>query len=158
MRIGITGHQDIQADVVPHIEEALKELISGRGRDFSGVSSLAAGADQLFASIVLDQGGSLHVIVPCEGYETTFAEKRDLDRFKTLISHDVEVETLDYAEPSEEAYLSAGRAVVDNSDVLIAVWDGNPAAGKGGTGDIVAYARTRGVDVKVVWPLELVRQ
>jgi hypothetical protein len=41
---------------------------------------------------------------------------------------------------------------VDRSDVLLAVWDGRPARGFGGTGDVVAYARRRGVPVEVVWP------
>jgi hypothetical protein len=41
---------------------------------------------------------------------------------------------------------------VDRSDVLLAVWDGQPARGPGGTGDVVAYARARGTPVEVVWP------
>jgi hypothetical protein len=43
-------------------------------------------------------------------------------------------------------------AVVQRSDVLLAVWDGLPARWFGGTGDVVAYARERGVPVEVVWP------
>ncbi|MFG2222777.1 hypothetical protein [Streptomyces sp. NPDC048644] len=37
-------------------------------------------------------------------------------------------------------------------DRLIAVWDGQPARGYGGTADVVAYARSTGVPVEVVWP------
>jgi hypothetical protein len=33
--------------------------------------------------------------------------------------------------------------------VLIALWDGQPSRGKGGTAEIVAYARQRGIPV--VW-------
>jgi hypothetical protein len=47
------------------------------------------------------------------------------------------------------AYLSCGRHIVDSSDVLIAIWDGAPARGPGGTGDIVAYARER--LVPIIW-------
>jgi hypothetical protein len=35
---------------------------------------------------------------------------------------------------------------------LVAVWDGQPAAGKGGTADIVDYARRHGIEVRIVWP------
>lgn len=35
---------------------------------------------------------------------------------------------------------------------LIAVWDGQPAAGFGGTADVVAYARNHDIVVTVVWP------
>ena len=31
---------------------------------------------------------------------------------------------LDHAEPSEEAFLAAGESVVDNCEMVIAVWDG----------------------------------
>lgn len=43
----------------------------------------------------------------------------------------------------QAAYEACGRHVVDHSDALLAVWDGEPSAGRGGTGDIVAYARAR---------------
>jgi len=36
----------------------------------------------------------------------------------------------------EDAYMAAGRRVVDLSDVMIAVWNAKPAKGKGGTADI----------------------
>ena len=40
-----------------------------------------------------------------------------------------------------EAFLAAGRYIVDHCDVLFAVWDGLPAGAMGGTGDVVEYAR-----------------
>jgi hypothetical protein len=44
-----------------------------------------------------------------------------------------------------EAYAAAGHAVLDRSDVLVAVWAGQGAHGTGGTGELVALARERGV-------------
>lgn len=43
----------------------------------------------------------------------------------------------------ERAYEAAGRYVVDHCDMLLAVWDGRPARGRGGTAEIIAYARRR---------------
>jgi len=37
----------------------------------------------------------------------------------------------------DESYERVGRMVVEQSDVLIAIWDGEPAAGRGGTTQIV---------------------
>jgi hypothetical protein len=48
--------------------------------------------------------------------------------------------------------MDGGRAVVDRSSVLIAVWDGQPSRGLGGTADVVTYARQRGVPITVIWP------
>jgi len=59
---------------------------------------------------------------------------------------------LDYERPSEEAFMAGGKAVVDGCDILLAVWDGKPAAGLGGTADVVAYAKESGKPIEVIWP------
>jgi hypothetical protein len=152
MRLGISGHQDIAPEVVAYVRPILIRLINEQEGYVVGVSSLAAGADQLFATLILEQGGSVHAIIPCREYERTFSDQDRLNHFKSLLARAREIETLAYAEPSEEAFLEAGHRVVDNAELLIAVWDGQPAAGKGGTADIVDYARRRSVEVRVVWP------
>jgi hypothetical protein len=48
--------------------------------------------------------------------------------------------------------MAAGRSVADRSDLLLAVWDGAPAAGFGGTADVIRYARERSKAVEIVWP------
>lgn len=51
----------------------------------------------------------------------------------------------------DEAYLQAGYFIAENSDLLIALWDGNEAQGKGGTGDIVQKALEYKKPVIHVW-------
>jgi hypothetical protein len=68
------------------------------------------------------------------------------------------VERLPFVESTEQAHLAAGQAVVDRSERLVAVWDGKPARGIGGTADIVSYARQKGVPVIVLWPEGAMRQ
>jgi hypothetical protein len=53
------------------------------------------------------------------------------------------------AETRDEAYERAGRRIIDESDVVVALWNGGPSGGRGGTAEIVEYARDRGVPV--VW-------
>jgi hypothetical protein len=158
MKIGITGHQDIPAEALEYITHGINEVLDGVKDGLIGVSSLAVGADQMFASLVLDRGGRLEIVLPSSGYETTFPNSEDLRRFHSLLARASTVETLSFAEPCEEAYLAAGCRVADLSEVLLAVWDGEPAKGKGGTGDIVEYAKRRGVQVKVVWPAGIARR
>jgi hypothetical protein len=157
MRLGISGHQDLSTEVVSYVRPILTRVISEKNGNVVGVSSLAVGADQLFANTILEQGGSLHAIIPCRRYESTFSEPESLNQFKFLLARAQEIETLEYPEPCEEAFLDAGHRVVDSSDLLIAVWDGRPAAGKGGTADIVAYARRQNREVRVVWPTGVAR-
>ena len=47
---------------------------------------------------------------------------------------------------------AAGKAIAERSDLVLAVWDGRPAGGLGGTADVVKYARERGTTVAVIWP------
>ena len=131
-------------------------MLSEVARPIIGACSLAVGADQVFAEEVLAAGGSLHIIVPALDYESTFS-RHSLVRFQQLLAIAATVEVLDFETSSEEAFLAAGRRVVELADVMLAVWDGQPARGLGGTADIVAYAKKRGVRVQVVWPTGLVR-
>lgn len=52
----------------------------------------------------------------------------------------MKIEVLPRKASDEESYLAAGQKVVDLSNMMIAVWNGKPAAGLGGTADIVDYA------------------
>jgi hypothetical protein len=92
------------------------------------------------------------VVVPARKYRDGFAEEDARRGYDELIARRTYLQELEYVESTEEAHMAGGRAVVDNSDVLVAVWDGQPARGHGGTADVMAYARQRGVRVEVIWP------
>ncbi|MBT1173907.1 hypothetical protein JS528_11320 [Bifidobacterium sp. MA2] len=152
MRIGVTGHQHIPQEAMAYVTNGIDELLRRYdGEDVVGLSSMAWGADQLFADAVLRAGHRLDAIIPCRGYRTTFDE-RGLAAYDRLMERVRTAVTLDFPGPSEDAFLAAGKRVVDESDVLVALWDGLPAAGKGGTGDAVAYAKARRKPVVIIWP------
>lgn len=152
MKIGVSGHQRIPAAARRYIHSEIVNLVRANSLDLEGISSLASGADQLFASTVLAAGGQLHVVLPSSKYEESFATTRDANTFLELLGKASIVETLAYPQPSQEAFFNAGRRVVDLSDLLVAVWDGKPPRGRGGTGDIVQYAREIGKPFKTIWP------
>ena len=156
--IGVTGHQDIPALALEFIENGIRGALEEFRGEFVGITSLAAGADQVFARIVLEMGGSLRVIIPSEQYETTFAEEGPRRQFEFLLQRAGDVETLSHDSPSENAYLAAGKRIADLSDVLVAIWDGEEAKGKGGTADTVRYARKRRIKVIVIWPSGIDRE
>lgn len=117
-----------------------------------GVTSLAAGSDQIFADCVLELGGKLRVVIPCKDYEGSFTSPDDLANYHRLLRVAAPVIILRHARPTEAAYWDAGKRVVNQADVVLAVWDGQPAAGLGGTGDVVRYATEQRRVVIVVWP------
>ncbi len=151
--IGITGHQKLPPAARSFVDAGIRRLLSVRGGpDLHGVTSLAAGADQLFATLVLEWDGALEVIVPAADYESTFTDWEQRAAYYELLRRASSVERLPFSHSSEDAFWAAGRAVADRSDVLVAVWDGRPSRGLGGTGDVVDYAQSRGTEVHVIWP------
>lgn len=155
MRVGVTGHRDLGGAA-----EFVAAVVRVRFAATSGlvvVTCLAAGADQMAASIALELGGGLEVVIPCDDYEATFSGGPALAAFEALVVAAGHVERLAFDHPCEDAFMAGGRRVVDRSDRLLAVWDGAPSQGLGGTADVVAYARRRGVPVEVVWPAGVTR-
>jgi len=150
--IGITGHRGLPPRTQALITAVLrKELEPHAGAELVGVSCLAGGPDQLFARTVLHLGGTLEVVVPAEQYRDGL-EPDEQQGYDELLAEAKHVERLPFIESTEQAHLAAGQAVADRSDRLVAVWDGKPARGIGGTADVVSYARHRGVPVIVLWP------
>ena len=75
-RIGSTGHQQLPAEALDSIIAALRKILDAEALhgDLVGYTSLAAGADQLFARMLIEAHGELRVIVPSSDYEETFAD------------------------------------------------------------------------------------
>jgi hypothetical protein len=150
--IGVTGHQDIPDNALDFIEDGIRRTLEEFRGDFVGITSLAAGADQIFARIVLTIGGSLRAVIPSARYESAFEEQATRRQYELLLEGAAEIETLPFDSPCQSAYLAAGKRIVDLSDMLVAIWDGKEAKGKGGTADTVRYARKQGIKVIVIWP------
>lgn len=143
MRIGVTGHQHFgDQPTTGWVRTAINHVLGEHVADLVGVSSLAAGADQIFAALVLERHGALEVVLPFPEYrEHSLPENDDRRLYDTLIAQARVDVLLREGRSDEEAYLHAGREVVSRCKLLLAVWDGAPARGLGGTGDIVNYAR-----------------
>lgn len=141
MKISITGHQNIgDKEVVNWVKKELRRIIKDLGNITNSYSSLAVGADQIFAEIMINSNINLTAVIPCEGYRNTF-ENDTVKDYDILLRKAEDVIVLDYSEPSEKAFYEAGKYVLNNCDILIAVWNGQKARGLGGTGDIVELAK-----------------
>lgn len=150
--VGITGHQDLSPDCAQLVRRHIADELDALTAPIVGHSSLAAGADQLFAEAVLERGWQIKALLPSENYEASFTDPAALVRFREFLSRAVTTTRLSHTHASEEAYWEAGQEIVNQTDVLLAVWDGRPAGGLGGTADVVAYGRAKGKSVKVIWP------
>jgi hypothetical protein len=164
VRIGVTGHRTLID--AKRIASSVKSVLDDLDRKQRGllhryliVSPLAEGADRLVARVVLNWKGKsnpgglfpprLKVVLPMteEPYYETFSQdhrQSSIDEFKTLFSQAAETEVIPAASDRHEAYERVGRKIVENCDVLIAIWDGRESRGRGGTAEIVAFAKASG--------------
>ena len=168
--VGVTGHRaDMLAggavdilrerirDTLTLIEKAGNALLE-RERDCFApaqarrrfVSPIADGADQIAAEVALELGWELQAILPFrrDQYRASLANHGARERFDALLAQASCLLELP-GDPDEglDAYVMTGRATVAHCDVLIAVWDGKPPRGRGGTGEVVQLALTRGTAI-----------
>ena len=134
------------------------------------VSPLAEGADQIAvdgffeAVFPAEVGRRLEVVLPfgLEAYAGTFlsAEAAHVMRVR-LAQASAQMILSDWAPPEgdkatpmaaywrDRRFATLGSILLDQSDLLIAIWDGLPVRGRGGAADVVAEAVSRGM--RVVW-------
>lgn len=155
LRVGVTGHRRMPDD--PRLAERVAEAVARirelaepphRPVRFTAVSALAEGADRLVAETILrEPGGALHAVLPLtrEDYADDFEEPESRREFAALLDAASRVSVLPPCATRDAAYEAAGVRVVDEVDALIALWDGLPARGQGGTAHVVALARDRGL-------------
>jgi hypothetical protein len=167
LRVGVTGHRanklgpaaaDRLRPLVRAALERLKVLLDRMQGERGGaarailriVSPLAEGADRMVASEGLALGAELLSPLPFPrlSYRRDFADPASLAEFDALILRATTAIELDGRYDTEEtrkvAYAAVGEFVVDESDVVIALWDGEASGGQGGTAEIVDSARRKG--------------
>lgn len=150
--VGVTGHRFL-AEVEKlraAVEEALDRIRSAFPRAaLALLSPLAEGADRLVAEAVLERGGTLVVPLPLpvDDYMSDFETEESRAQFGFLLSRAAAVIHPSPAADRDEAYEQVGMYVLDNCNVLIALYDGQAAQGRGGTADIVARALDRAMPV-----------
>lgn len=167
---GLAAIRERIAEVLACVAEAVKEFGSSPEAAFyapgppilRALSPLAEGADRDFAEAALARGYELCCIMPFaqgafeEDFHPPEAMAPDaLERFRDLLARAGEDGKLTKFELDgarshrAEAYQAAGRLVLNQSDLLIVVWDGGGANGVGGTVDTLRQAVE--FDVPVLW-------
>ena len=155
--IGAVGHRDIfPAD--GKLTSAIRSECQKLKKDFGGspfviLSSLAEGADRMIARIAVDELGADLIAVlpmPADDFAQDFLTDDSKSEFFSLLKEALYVK---YAPVQDGAawktpgdardgqYARAGAIVADHAQILIAIWDGLPARGTAGTGEVVSWFR-----------------
>lgn len=147
--VGVTGHANLDEPTSDLVLEALTDVLTPYQTDLVGITCLARGADQVFADVIVRLGASLEVVVPAEDYFDRIPNDEDRARCDAYLASAAAVHQMPSQHAGREAYSAASRAVIERSEVIVAVWDGSTESG---TGEAVAIAQELGRDVLVVWP------
>ena len=142
--VGFTGHRRV-ADPVrirQQIAVALDSLLAHEKVEWLAVSSVAEGSDMVFAEEVLKRKLQWEALLPLPAtdFKSDFNEQK-WGEVEDLLEKANHVRVVAQEGNREESYLDCGIETVNACDVLVAIWDGEPARGPGGTADIVTFAR-----------------
>jgi hypothetical protein len=170
LRIGITGHIGLDPAKMAQLDRGIEEAIQHIERTFpkrylTVFSPLAVGADRLVARKLLERKGSrLIAVLPIpeadylDDFGPTDVHREDYEgaearqEFRHWLSHRaIETIVVPASATRNESYEKAGFYIAEYSDVMIAVWDGLPSQGRGGTAEIVAKAKALGKPICHIW-------
>jgi hypothetical protein len=162
--VGITGHRlnQLPPEAHPAIEAAIgyamalaqaaAEAANGAPVAAALVSAIAEGADRFAAQRALRMKWRLETPLPftVDRYVEDFEQEDSQLEFRTLLARSKRVEVSPAAhQPSPAPYAAVGEMIVAWSDVLIAVWNGAPPKGPGGTAEVAA--RMADLGRPVIW-------
>jgi 8-oxo-dGTP pyrophosphatase MutT (NUDIX family) len=149
-RIGFSGHQDLGNEATrAFVAQSLRELLmsyleqaNACNQELLLYAALAPGADQLCITIALELAIAVEAVIPCAEYERIFTDADAVSAYHQLLARCRKIHPLPAQQCSDEAFLEAGHWIVEHADLVLLVWNGYPAAGKGGTADVASYARS----------------
>ncbi len=149
------------------VSDAIAERLEALHAGF-GYASAACGSDILFLEAMLERQAEVHVILPYGGEEFVRASVDIIPgapwaaRFERVLARATRVTTateqrslgatvtLDYANMLLVGLATIRAQQLGTEPTLLAVWDGRPGDGPGGTATIVRRWRELGHDVEVV--------
>ncbi|HTW94348.1 MAG TPA: hypothetical protein VMD30_06130 [Tepidisphaeraceae bacterium] len=156
--ISLTGHRDLIPEHIPHLESAVRQVFTALlarcpATRLILLSQLAEGADQLVVRVAAEMKLTILGVLPMplELYRSDFDTPDSLQRFEqsvalcsAIIQHPVPPphthnDAFTSGPARDACYAAAGAWTLTHSHLLLALWDGAPAGGAGGTGEIVQY-------------------
>ncbi len=118
------------------------------------ITGMALGVDMICAEIVLGlknkyKDVQLECAIPCLNQEKRWLAVQQR-RYNDILNKADYITYVNKNEYTEECMNERNKYMVDNSDVVIAVWNGKPS----GTGNTVLMAKNSGKKIRVVNPYE----
>ena len=155
--IGVTGHRNLIESELPHLRQVVRQFFEQLQSEYpalplSLLSPLAAGADQLVASVALELNIPVVALlpIPLDMYREDFDCKTELAQFETLLAQcqllelslihaDNNADITDAKHARNLQYAQVGIFTSSHCHILLALWDGSDNGYLGGTAQVVSY-------------------
>ena len=111
------------------------------------ISGMALGIDTLFALVAIDNHIPLECAIPCLHQDKMWVQS-SRNQYKKILSASQFQTLVTNSEYTQYCMQRRNEYMVDNCDLLIAVWDGT----SGGTANCVRYAVERGTKIIYINP------
>ncbi|NYT05590.1 MAG: hypothetical protein GKC04_04355 [Methanomicrobiales archaeon] len=159
IRIGVTGQRTLAdelqiRDAIRQVLSRLDQILHDTPHRYIAISSLSEGSDRVLADEVLlwPSGGTadaaeLHLLLPVDvgTYLDECSTHASRESCRLLLDRSASVDVVAGEERERESVCEEiGHLIVQYCDVLVAIWDGKPAISRGGTAEMVKYARIVG--------------
>ncbi|AFZ11366.1 hypothetical protein Cri9333_0392 [Crinalium epipsammum PCC 9333] len=157
--VGVTGHrpQKLAPANVCYSDEVLKQLTRlalihlRKLEPCQVITGMALGWDCAIAIAALHLEIPVVAAVPFEGQELQWPEQSQI-RYKKILrkisANNGEIVIVSQGGYSGEKMLLRDEYIVDNSKIILALWDGGAS---GGTAHTVKYAKKKKLDIVNVW-------
>lgn len=139
VKIGVTGHRPKRLAKMTEINKVTDwldlqfyEHVDNPDDDFVLITGMAQGVDQIAAHEALLFGGRIWNYYPY---------KRKMHEIEDYLNTKADKIRYEYEKYVPQCYIDRDRRIVDDCDILFAVWDGEK---KGGTWQTIEYARKIG--------------
>jgi len=164
MKIAITGHRpnklgndyDLASPLIEKIDMAICAILLKQDElyplgSIELISGMALGIDTLFAKIAIRLGYKFTAAIPCQQQYKMWPQKAK-ELYLDIINHPLCTKYYVSEGPySPQKMQLRNQWMVDNCDMLIAVWDGT----LGGTSNCVKYAQQQQIDIRIINPKDL---
>jgi hypothetical protein len=153
--IGITGHRDLNKDTFEQVSANISRFLDEiklllPNTPIKIISGMADGADRILVKEALKKNIAVNILQPMPDslYQTDFSEG-SWQEYKTIIANtnvkinilpcdNVNIENAKkQGQERDSLYHALGQCIVEQSNLMISVWDGVNSGLKGGTADVV---------------------
>ncbi|WP_326700417.1 hypothetical protein OG909_25880 [Streptomyces sp. NBC_01754] len=155
--IAVVGHRDLGSRTLELVEAELGVRLGRLAEGAAALVRAGAGLPVAVGRAARETGRKLTVLLPAQGVVPAALPEPDRRATGELLVLAEQVRLLAFDPADRDACVSADERLVEESRTLFAVWDGSYSDGRDATAHLVAFARSRGIRVEVVWPEGAVR-